>query len=313
MRSKKLLLIPIVLIVSLIVTDTIAAKQQGSVIIRDRNSASQAEVTATGALHVTVAEVGTTTDTNIIEILGNAITVGNGTTDTGTQRVTISSDTTGVLSVDDNGASLSVDRVGDLTTPWATYIRNDAGSVSAVLNNPDSDARAQGAGAGLFVMSYPYVYNGNSAFDRQRTADLSTLDPSSTLTSRNSIGAIQTEKGGRWGVTASPSAGSQGTISIAAEASVRHVADCISFSGGSTSAPALTALTVDLRDGATGAGTILQQWTVIIPNSTGQNVPPFGLCGLGQVGTTNTALTLEFSAALANLFTSVSLTGYNVN
>ena len=43
---------------------------------------------------------------------GNNIDLGNGTVSTGTQRVTIASDSTGVLSVDDNSSSLTVDTTG---------------------------------------------------------------------------------------------------------------------------------------------------------------------------------------------------------
>ena len=46
--------------------------------------------------------------------------------------------------------------------------------------------------------------------------------------------------------------------------------------------------------------------------ATGQNVAPFELCGLNLAGTTNTAMTLEFSASLANLIQAVSLSGFNV-
>jgi hypothetical protein len=90
------------------------------------------------------------------------------------------------------------------------------------------------------------------------------------------------------------------------------VADCISFSAGSTTAPALTALTVNLRDGATGAGTIIWTHEVIVANATGQNVPPFSTCGLMLPGTTNTAMTLEFSALLTNLIQAVSISGLNI-
>lgn len=46
---------------------------------------------------------------DLAEFAGNAVNLGNGAVGTGTLRVTIASDTTGVLSVDDNGANLSVD------------------------------------------------------------------------------------------------------------------------------------------------------------------------------------------------------------
>jgi hypothetical protein len=111
-------------------------------------------------------------------------------------------------------------------------------------------------------------------------------------------------------VVSTPAVSTQASASIAA-AAVRHYADCVNFSAGSTTAPALTQMTVNLRDGATGAGTVLASWTVIIPASTGQNVLPFSVCGLQLPGTLNTAMTLEFSAGLTNLFESASLTFFD--
>ena len=102
------------------------------------------------------------------------------------------------------------------------------------------------------------------------------------------------------------------SASIAAEAAVRHVADSICFSAGSTTAPALTNLTVNLRDGGTGAGTVIGSWDVVISAATGQNVAPYCVTGLNLVGTTNTAMTLEFSALLTSLFEDVTLTGFNI-
>lgn len=122
------------------------------------------------------------------------------------------------------------------------------------------------------------------------------------------------EKGARWRVTSTPAVSLQATASKAAGgAGVVHVADCVTFSAGSTTAPALTKLNINLRDGATGAGTIVKSWTVVIPAATGQNVAPFGLCGLNIPGTANTAMTLEFSALLTNLFQDVTLVGYSTN
>lgn len=120
--------------------------------------------------------------------------------------------------------------------------------------------------------------------------------------------------GPRWSVTSAPAVSTVASASKAAGgAGVKHVADCISFSAGATSAPALTKLQVNLRDGATGAGTIVLQKIVVIPAATGQSVAAHSVCGLNIVGTANTAMTLEFSALLTNLFEEVSLTGYDVN
>ena len=112
-------------------------------------------------------------------------------------------------------------------------------------------------------------------------------------------------------VVSTPAASSQATASVLAADNVRHVADTVCFSGGSTTAPALTQLTVNLRDGASGAGTVLASWTVIIPATTGQNVAPFCSPELEVAGSNATAMTLEFSALLTNEFESVTLMYHN--
>lgn len=187
--------------------------------------------------------------------------------------------------------------VGDGATNANAYVLSDLLGTGA--NN-----------AGLRIA--PNVYNGAS-WDHSRSADLTNYNTAVTTTAANSIGANLVEKGSRWMVISNPAAGSQATASIASEASVRHVVDCIAFSAASTTAPVLTALTVNVRDGATGAGTIIWTNQVVIPAATGQNVAPFNFCGLNLVGTTATAMTLEFSASLANLIESVSISGFNVN
>src|SRR5262249_50943212 len=107
-----------------------------------------------------------------------------------------------------------------------------------------------------------------------------------------------------------PGAGTQaGVVQAAAGTNIRNVATLICFSGASTTAPALTAVTVNLRDGASGAGAIKGQWQLAVSASTGQNVPP--VCfNVNFVGSPNTAMTLEWSAGVANLLESVTLHGY---
>jgi len=135
----------------------------------------------------------------------------------------------------------------------------------------------------------------------------------SSLTGAFNQGAEISEHGPRWTVVSNPAVSTQATASKAAGgAGVRHVADCVTFSGGSTTAPALTQLMVNLRDGATGAGSVLWNSTTIVTAAVGQNVLPFTACGLGLIGSANTAMTLEFSALLTNLFENVVLTGYDV-
>jgi hypothetical protein len=106
-------------------------------------------------------------------------------------------------------------------------------------------------------------------------------------------------------LNSAPAAGSQATVSFPA-APEKWVFDQVCFSGGSTTAPALTQLSVNVRDGASGAGTVMQSFVIIIPAATGQNVVPF-CTPLSFTGSANTAATAEFSSNLANLFEQVSL------
>lgn len=184
---------------------------------------------------------------------------------------------------------------------WGAAAMPAAATLNDAISNPVAPLIGN---AGL-------VYDGTT-WARRKTVSLTNMVPATTTTVRSQVGAALTEKSARWSVIHNPAASSQATASIAAEAAVRHVADCVSFSAGSTTAPALTALTIVLRDGATGAGTIVWTHQVVISAATGQNVVPYGLCGLSLTGTTNTAMTLEFSALLTNLIESVSVSGYNV-
>lgn len=122
------------------------------------------------------------------------------------------------------------------------------------------------------------------------------------------------EKGARWSVLANGSFSAQGTATRAAGgAGVRHVVDCISFSAVSGSAPALTNVNLNIRDGATGAGSVIWSISLEVSATTGQNVAPHSICGLSLVGSVNTAMTVEFSAAVTNVAQAVNMSGYDVN
>jgi hypothetical protein len=81
---------------------------------------------------------------------------------------------------------------------------------------------------------------------------------------------------------------------------------------GGTTAPAAVSVTLNLRDGATGAGTVLASWTFVLAGAIAAKDEVI-LCDLNIVGTANTAMTLEFSAAGgANTLESVNLVGYSL-
>lgn len=119
---------------------------------------------------------------------------------------------------------------------------------------------------------------------------------------------------GNWSVTHAPGAAAQATASKSAGAAgVRHICSglVVTVCAGA-SAPTAALVTVNLRDGATGAGTILATFQMSVPATAGVMSPPIVLSGLNIVGTAATAMTLETSAATgANVAASCTLIGYD--
>lgn len=131
-----------------------------------------------------------------------------------------------------------------------------------------------------------------------------------------SPGAPINEKGGRWGISNVSAGGAQGTASKAAGGgTVRHIVDCISFSADSSAAVTASNVTLNVRDGATGAGTAIWSYALSFPTVAAlgvQEVAPHSLCGLNLIGTANTAMTIEFSAAVTGSIQAVNASGYDV-
>lgn len=119
----------------------------------------------------------------------------------------------------------------------------------------------------------------------------------------------------QWSVTHAPAVNVQATITKAAGATgVRHVCTGIHAKiVGGTTAPAAIQGTVNLRDGASGAGTILKSFTMVLAAAIGAK-DEIALTGLNIPGSAATAMTLEFAAAGgANTFECVSMDGYDVS
>lgn len=125
-------------------------------------------------------------------------------------------------------------------------------------------------------------------------------------------GAIIVAQQGQWSQFTNQGFALQASTSKAAGgAGVRHVCTSISaiFSTGATAQAA--AIDLNLRDGATGVGTILWSQRLILDvNKTLQ----FILTNLNIVGSPATAMTLEFNAAgVAGSVESVALSGYDAS
>jgi len=172
------------------------------------------------------------------------------------------------------------------------------------LTDASSDALVLADTFPLMTAAMGYAFNG-ATLDRLRTgsaANLSAATQSQTL--------MVTEPGD-WAVNHTPAAGVRATITRAAGAAgVRHVCTSIDarlIGVGAIAAPIL----VNLRDGATGAGTILWSGYLFAPAAGSKDVAT--ISGLHIFGSAATAMTLEFAAAGgAGDFESVSITGHDV-
>lgn len=111
-----------------------------------------------------------------------------------------------------------------------------------------------------------------------------------------------------WSVFHNPAVTTQATITkAAAGAGLRHICTGLSYSLSAVVGQPL--ISVALRDGASGAGTILWQKQYILPAGA---VLEVNISDLNIPGSPNTAMTLEFSAApAATNLESVEMTGYD--
>lgn len=151
------------------------------------------------------------------------------------------------------------------------------------------------------ALMLPEIFNGTT-WDRVRSAS------GANNTATTSLGATQVVPLSTWRVTNTASAGTPSASKTSGGGTVRHVATCVSISVGAA-ATAQPVVQVNLRDGGTGAGTIIRSWQLAAPVNGSALVD---LCGLNESGTAATAMTLEFAAATAAATqASVTLSGYS--
>lgn len=113
---------------------------------------------------------------------------------------------------------------------------------------------------------------------------------------------------GNWAVNHTPAVNTLATASKAAATGTTHTAT--TCSGSITTVAAQTAITLSLRDGASGAGTVL--WSQSIACAIGTpcvlSTPPINV-----PGTVSTAMTCEWSGTpVTGNFEVATLTGYDV-
>lgn len=123
---------------------------------------------------------------------------------------------------------------------------------------------------------------------------------------------VHAQLGATWTEHHAPAANTQATISRAAATTGTHVIDCVvvKLAAGAV-APTAVTITLNVRDGATGAGTVKLAMPFSLPAVAGDPGQSFSQCGLNIVGTVNTAATVEFSATGgANTIQSVFMKGF---
>lgn len=116
-----------------------------------------------------------------------------------------------------------------------------------------------------------------------------------------------------WSIKHRPAANTIATISKAAGAAgVKHVCTGFMVTFASLGAPTPEIIGIQIRDGATGAGTIIWEGSISLPAVAGES-KWIGMTGLWLVGTAATAMTIETDAAGgANDYLSVSLQGVSI-
>ncbi len=214
-------------------------------------------------------------------------------------------------SVNYAGASITFDASANVLDPRglvtisASYAANAAGTALVPGRMVDETAAsiAPAANASLRGASFKYTYDGTN-FVRSLGASVATL---ATL---SPTGAQLIAHPGEWSINLTPAANTQATVTRALSASQRHVCRSITATLIGLAASAEATVLVNLRDGATGAGTILWSARLLVVGGSGSETG-ITLTDLNIIGSAGTAMTLEFAAAGgANTFETVSLSGY---
>lgn len=191
-----------------------------------------------------------------------------------------------------------------LFTIASAYYMNAAltQSVPARMVDETASSLTPTANAATRGAAITYVFDGTN-FIRALAGSAASL---ATL---SSAGAQLVQGPGQWSINHTPVANTQATISRAAAAGQRHVCKSITATLIGLAASAEATVLVNLRDGATGAGTILWSTRLLVVGGTGSQTG-VSLSDLNIVGSVNTAMTLEFAAAGgASTFEAVALTG----
>lgn len=177
--------------------------------------------------------------------------------------------------------------------PFALPVTTTGGVAATDLGKAE-DAGHTSGDTGVFVLGVRND-NGTTAFSGTN------LDYTPIAT--DSAGRLwaMTAANSPWTITHAPAAAAQATISRAsAGAGLKNVMRGFMVSVIASGAVTAETVIVNIRDGATGAGTVLWSAAIEVPTLAGAGTvsgSPFGVSGLYLPGTAATAMTIESSAA----------------
>ena len=177
--------------------------------------------------------------------------------------------------------------------------------MSIQVRDANGNIQYLGTGTGTGLSGAPYIPQSNPGDGTN--AFLS--GAAANIAAATAVNAQLVTAPGDKMVTNAPAVNTQATASVAAGAAgVRHVCTSISFclSQDATGGTPFTGI-VNLRDGATGAGTILGTWTIAVQTAA-CSFSGFSLGGLNIFGTAATAMTLEFTSTAPGAHTLESCT-----
>lgn len=111
--------------------------------------------------------------------------------------------------------------------------------------------------------------------------------------------------------SSAPVAGLQATVTLPPVTGQSYSVNCVSFSADALVAPSFTGfLTVVIRDGASGVGTIMHEWRYVVPAAQKLgSIVRLDFCGLQLINTAGNALTIEFTAGAADIAETISING----
>lgn len=109
----------------------VKTENDGDVVVKITDGTDIALVSAAGRLLVDSSFTPSgTQDVNVTQIGGNAVNTGSGAAGTGTQRVSIATDD--VVSIDDNGGSITVDGAVDISDGGNSITVDDGGTTLSI-------------------------------------------------------------------------------------------------------------------------------------------------------------------------------------